>query len=167
MAALKPGDYETITSAVGGFAKAVDVTTTTPVPQGNETLAQITAKLEAGVTALGGDNPPPGGGPGPPTNTYSYLKAHVAGGAAAGLPDPIFRGLLAASVGVLPDGSLNLERVQLDPLFEADDHFLAHLLNADIDPATGLLADPVPPYKLYPADLNFLGPLGNPLANLP
>jgi 5-methylthioadenosine/S-adenosylhomocysteine deaminase len=167
MAALKPGDYETVTSAAGGFQKAVDVTPTRPVPEGAETLAEITAKLAAGVTALGGDNPPAGGGPGPPTNTYSYLKAHVAGGAAAGLPDLVFRALLAANVGVLPDGSLNLERVQLDPLLEADDDFLAHLLLGDVDPATGLLADPTPPYKLYPADLNFLGPLGNPLASLP
>jgi 5-methylthioadenosine/S-adenosylhomocysteine deaminase len=167
METLKPGDYETVTSAAAGFEKGVDVTTTRPVPEGNETLAQITAKLEAGVTALGGDNPPPGGGPGPPTNTYGYLKAHVSGGAAAGLPDPVFRALLAADVGVLPDGSLNLERVQLNPLFEADDDFLAHVLHADLEPATGLIADPTPPYKLYPGDLNFVGPQGDPLAALP
>ena len=44
---------------------SVDVTTTRPVPEGGETLAQITGKLEAGVIALGGDDPPPNGGPGP------------------------------------------------------------------------------------------------------
>jgi cytosine/adenosine deaminase-related metal-dependent hydrolase len=162
MSALKPGDTEVVTSSMGGFEKAVDVTTTAAVPNGGETLAQITAALEAGVAALGGDNPPADGGPGPPTNTYSYLKAHVAGGAAAGLPDPIFRALLAAEVGVLPDGSLNLERVQLNPLLEADDDFLAHLLHGEIDPTTGLLADGAPPYKLYPANLNWIGPFGNP-----
>jgi cytosine/adenosine deaminase-related metal-dependent hydrolase len=167
MPALKPGDYEIVASVTGGFQKAVDVTTTAPVPDGDETLAQITTKLQAGLTALGGDNPPPGGGPGPATNTYSYLKAHVAGGAAASLPDPVFRGLLAGYVGVLPDGSLNLERMQLDPLFEADDDFLGHVLHADVDPATGLLADPTPPYRLYPANLNQIGPLGNPLLNIP
>jgi hypothetical protein len=166
MSALKPGDSEVVESARGGFQKAVDVTTTAPVPNGDETLAEITSKLEAGVTALGGDNPPAGGGPGPPTNTYSYLKAHVSGGAAAGLPDPVFRGLLVDNVGVLPDGSLNLERVQLDPLLEDDDDFLGQLLRGEVDPATGLLADPTPPYKLYPANLNQIGPLGNPFAGL-
>src|SRR5262249_4604369 len=124
MSALKGADYETVTSIAGGFQKAVDVTTTAPVPDGEETLAQITTKLQAGLNALAGDNPPPGGGPGPPTNTYSYLKAHVAGGAAAGLPDPVFHGLLAANVGVLPDGSLNLERIRLEPLFKADNDLL-------------------------------------------
>ena len=109
---------------------------------------------------------PPAAAPGPPTNTYSYLKAHVAGGAAAGLPDAVFRGLLAASVGVLPDGSLNLERVQLEPLFEDDDDFLTTCSHGDVDPATGLIADPTPPYKLYPANLNQIGPLGNPFVGL-
>ncbi len=167
MSALKPRDVEVVPSAAGGFHKAVDVTTTAPVPDGDETLAQLTSELQAGLAALGGDNPPPGGGPGPPANTYSYLKAHVSGGAAAALPDPVFRGLLAAKVGVLPDGSLNLERVQLEPLFEADDDFLGHLLHADVDPATGLLADPTPPYALYLANLNHVGPLGNPFLGLP
>jgi hypothetical protein len=165
MASLKPGDYETVVCAAGGYSKAVDVTTTAPVPDGDETLAQLTSRLQLGLAALGGDNPPVGGGPGP-ANTYSYLKAHVSGGAAANLPDSIFGGLLAGYVGTLPDGSLNLEREQLLPLFEADDDFLGHILHADIDPATGVLADPTPPYKLYPANLNFVGPLGNALTGL-
>jgi cytosine/adenosine deaminase-related metal-dependent hydrolase len=167
VSALKPGDAEVVSSAAGGFRKAVDVTTTAPVPEGDETLAQLTAELQAGLAALGGDTPPAGGGPGPPTNTYSYLKAHVAGGAAAGLSDSAFGRLLAENVGVLPDGSLNLERVQLAPLFTADDDFLGHLLRGDVDPATGLLADPTPPFALYPANLNHLGPGGNPFLELP
>jgi 5-methylthioadenosine/S-adenosylhomocysteine deaminase len=167
MSGLKPGDFEVVRSTVGGFAKAVDVTSAAPVPEAGETLEELTAELRLGLAALGGDNPPPGGGPGPATNTYSYLKAHVSGGAAAGLPDSVFRGLLAANVGVLPDGSLNVERVQLTPLLEADDDFLSYLLHGDIDPATGLLSDPTPPYALYPANVNHIGPLGNPLASLP
>jgi hypothetical protein len=167
MSALKPGDYEVVTSPAGGFEKAVDVTTAGPVPDGTETLAQITANLKAGLVALGGDNPPVGGGPGPATNTYSYLKAHVSGGAAAGLPDPVFRGLLASYVGVLSDGSLNIEPMQLNPLFATDDAFLRDILHADIDPTTGLLDEPAPPYRLYPANLNFVGPLGDPFLNTP
>ena len=164
MSTLKPSDHEVVTSSAGGFRKAVDVTTTAPVPEGDEQLADFTAELELALTALGGDNPPAAGGPGPSTNTYSYLKANVAGGQAAGLPDSIFRALLAENVGVLPDGSLNLERIQLLPLFAADDDFLGHLLRGELDPATGLLADPTPPFALYPANLNHVGPLGNPFA---
>ena len=167
MNALKPGDHEVVASPAGGFQKAVDTTTAAPVPEGSETLATFIAELTTGLHALGGDSPPPGGGPGPATNTYSYLKAHVAGGAAAGLPDNVFYGLLATELGALPDGSVNLERVQLSPLFAADDDFLAALLGGDVDPATGLLADPTPPFALYPANLNHVGPLGNPLDGLP
>jgi hypothetical protein len=67
---------------------------------------------------------------------------------------------------VLPDGSLNLERVQLLPLFAADDDFLRHLLRGELDPETGLLADPTPPFALYPANLNHVGPLGNPFVGI-
>ena len=160
MSALKPGDYEVVASR-RRVRKAVDVTTTAPVPEGDEALADFAAELGLGLTALGGDSPPLGGGPGPPTNTYSYLKANVAGGQAAGLPDSVFRMLLAANVGVLPDGSLNLERIQLLPLLAADDDFLGHLLRGEVDPATRPIADPTPPFALYPANLNHVGPLGN------
>ena len=69
-------------------------------------------------------------------------------------------------MGVLPDGSLNLERIQLLPLFPADDDFLGHVLRGELDPATGLLADPTAPFALYPANLNHVGPLGNPFAGI-
>lgn len=166
LSALKSADHEVVTSALGGFRKAVDVTTTALVPEGGESLAHLETELQLGLAALGGDNPPPGGGPGPPTNTYSYLKANVAGGAAAGLPDPVFRFLLEQNVGSLPDGSLNLERVQLAPLFAADDDFLGHLLRGELDTTTGLLADTTPPFTLYQANLNHVGPLGNPFLGL-
>jgi hypothetical protein len=55
----------------------------------------------------------------------------------ARLPGPVFRALLASEVGVLLDGSPNLERIQLDPLFEQDDRLLTDLLRARVDPATG------------------------------
>jgi Amidohydrolase family len=163
IAALKPGDYEVVSSAVGGFQKAIDATTTADA----EPISQVTTALQTGLTALGGDHSPAAGGPGPPTNTYSYLKAHVSGGAAAALPDAVFRGLLASNVGTLPDGSLNLERMQLNPLLEDDDDFLAHELHGDLDPTTGLIADPTPPYRLYRGNLNQIGPAGNPLLGVP
>jgi 5-methylthioadenosine/S-adenosylhomocysteine deaminase len=166
MADLKPNDYEVVTSRAARFRKAVDATSDAPVPESGERLTDLTAELEAGVAALGGDHPPIGGGPGPSSNTYSYLKAHVSGGQAAGLPDDVFRGLLESHVGSLPDGSLNLERVQLLPLFATDDDFLRHLLHGDLDGASGLIADPTPPFRLYPANLNQVGPEGNPFEGL-
>jgi cytosine/adenosine deaminase-related metal-dependent hydrolase len=167
ISALKPDDHEILASPAGGFEKAIDATTTRPVPAASETIGQITSTLQTAMTALGGDNPPPGGGPGPPTNTYSYLREHVDGGALAGLPDPVFNGLLASNVHTLPDGSINLEPIRLNPLFDEDDELLADILHGNVDPSTGLLADPNPPYKLYPANLNQTGPLGDPLANVP
>jgi hypothetical protein len=44
---------------------------------------------------------------------------------------------------------------------------LADELQSKVDPRTGLLADPNSPYKLYPGNLNQVGPLGDPLANVP
>jgi hypothetical protein len=167
ISALKPGDYEVLASPAGGFQKAIDATTTRAVPAASETIGRITSTLATALTALGGDNPPPAGGPGPPTNTYGYLRTHVDGGALAGLPDPVFDGLLASEVGTLPDGSINLERIRLNPLFDQDEELLADELHGTVDPTTGLLADPNPPYKLYPANLNQVGPLGNPLATVP
>ena len=166
MAALKPGDDETATCGCG-FAKAVDVTSSADLPASAETLAQTESELQAGLTALGGDRPPAGGGPGPPGNTYSYLQQHVAGGMFAAFPPAVFTFLLGSELQFLPDGSVNLEAMQLDPLFEADDQVLVALLHGDVDPATGLLAVASPPYRLYPANLNFVGPAGNPLAGLP
>jgi cytosine/adenosine deaminase-related metal-dependent hydrolase len=167
MSALKPGDYETVTSPAGGFQKAIDATTTRPVPAASETIGQITNILQTALSALGGDNPPPGGGPGPPTNTYSYLRTHVDGGAFANAPDPVFDAILGNTLQTLPDGSINLERIQLNPLFDEDERLLADVLHDTIDSATGLIADPNPPYKLYPANFNQISPLGNPLANVP
>jgi hypothetical protein len=88
-------------------------------------------------------------------------------GAAAKLPDVVFRALLAANVGVLPGGSLNIERMQMAPLLAADDDFFGHVLHGDVDSATGLLADPTPPFVLSPANLDQVGPLGSPLLKLP
>lgn len=167
MTALRPNTCEIVTSSASGFSKAVDVVTTPAGAETGESLAAITTRLEAAVHALGGDHPPTQGGPGPAGNTYSYLKANVAGGAAASLPDAAFYELLGSNVGVLADGSLNIERLRLNPLLEDDDSFLALVLSAVIDPATGLIRDQDPAYHLYPADLNWLGPAGNPLQGIP
>jgi hypothetical protein len=165
MKLLKPGDYEVVTSTGGCFQKAIDVTNAA-APQGTETFAHIRQSLQDGLTAMGGDDPPPEGGPAPDTNTYSYLKAHVDGGQLAGLSDTQFRQLLSSSsiFGLTPDGRLNIEAIQLAPVLVEDDDFYFHLLGADVFPGTRLIGDTTPPFMLYPANFNQVQSSGNPFA---
>jgi hypothetical protein len=144
----------------------VDITTTAPIPEGDGTLAELTTELPLGLDALGGDTPSRRRRPRTAHQHLQLPQSPVADGAAAAALDPIFHQLLAANVGTLPDGSLNLERVELPPLFTADDDFLQQLLRGEIDPATGLVADPSPPFALYPANLNHIATDGNPFASL-
>jgi len=151
MARLKPGDYEVVASEHGGYAKAVDVTRD-GVPKGDQSLAAIRDALADGLEALGGDHPPQGGGPADDSNTYSYLKQHVP------LPFPMtdaqFRQFVLVPVAGTVNGRLNLERLELPPLLAEDDDFLFDVLGQRLDPATGLVADPTPPFLLYPANAN-------------
>jgi cytosine/adenosine deaminase-related metal-dependent hydrolase len=66
LTALKPGDVETVASPVGGYEKAVDITTEAPVPAGDQTLAEVQSLLEAGVAAT--IHPPPAARGPPPTH---------------------------------------------------------------------------------------------------
>jgi hypothetical protein len=156
---LKPADYEVITSIAGCFEKAIDVTNTS-VLQGAETFAQIQTALHDALNAMGGDNPPPGGGPADDSNTYSYLKAHIPG--ASGLTDAEFRQQLTYFFGLAPNGRLNMEGLQLSPVLVEDDDFYFHLLAGEVSPTTGLIADDTPPFGLYLANFNQIQPLGNP-----
>jgi 5-methylthioadenosine/S-adenosylhomocysteine deaminase len=162
MTALKPGDFELVSSPAGCFDKAIDVTSPS-VPAGSETLAHISARLADGLRALGGDQPPPGGGPSSPfTNTWSYLKAHIAG--ASLLPDLTFNLGLAFFFGMTPDGKVNLEAMTPPPLFVVDDHWWFATLAASRDRVTGLTADAHPPYAEYLSNANQLTPFGNPFS---
>jgi hypothetical protein len=158
MSQLKPGDYEVVTSVGGCFEKAIDVTNPA-APQGTETFAEIQTALHDALNAMGGDNPPPGGGPADDSNTFSYLKAHIPG--ASGLTDAQFRELLTCYFGLAPDGRLNMEGVQLSPVLVEDDDFYFHLLGGEVF-ANGLIADDTPPFGLYLANFNHIQLLGNP-----
>ena len=161
MELLKPGDNEVITSEGGCFQKAIDVTNP-EAPKGTQTFAFIEQTLRNSLTALGGDNPPPGGGPAGNTNTFTYLKANIPG--ARFLSDAEFRGLLTFYFGLDPQGRLNLEAIQLSPLLVEDDDFHFKLLGAEVFLDTGLIADSSPPFQLYPANFNHIQSLGNPFA---
>jgi 5-methylthioadenosine/S-adenosylhomocysteine deaminase len=161
MAALKPGDYEIVTSARGCFQKAIDVTNPA-VPKGTETFAQIEQSVRVALIAMGGDNPPAGGGPADDSNTYSYLKSRIPG--ASFLTDVQFRQQLMFFFGRAPNGRLNIEGLQLSPVLVEDDDFYFHFLGDEVSPTTGLIADDTPPFGLYLANFNQLQPLGNPFA---
>jgi 5-methylthioadenosine/S-adenosylhomocysteine deaminase len=168
MSMLKPGDFEIVSSAAETYEKAVDVTSNASAVGAGDTLAKLSATLRDALTALGGDNPPRGGGPGSPTNTHSYLRSHATCAGTDPTEAKLRSALITTAKVELLDGlSLNLEAIQLPPLLQADDDFLGHIMHADINPSTGLIADSTPPYHLYPANLNHLTPFGNPLATLP
>jgi hypothetical protein len=161
MELLKPGDFEIVRSEAGCFEKAIDVTGP-GVPKGAETLAQISSIIADGVRAMGGDNPPPGGGPSPLTNTWSYLRLHSLAG--TGLTDPQFLfGVLIPVFGTV-NGKLNLEAMAPAPLFMADDDWRLATLGAKVEGTTGLTADNTPPYARYRANFNQVTALGNPFA---
>jgi hypothetical protein len=162
MQLLKPGQAELIRSSCACYQKAITVTKP-GIPKGDETLADIQQALDTGLTALGGDHPPPGGGPAGLTNTYGYLKQHFT------LPfpmtDPQFTQLVLIPIaGLAPGDKLNLERLTLTPLLENDDEFFFDVLGARISSMTGLLTDATPPFLLYPSNANQLQGGDNPFA---
>jgi 5-methylthioadenosine/S-adenosylhomocysteine deaminase len=162
MQQLKPGQGELIHSSCACYQKAITVTKP-GVPKGDETLSDIHQALDTGLTALGGDHPPPGGGPAGLANTYSYLKQHFT------LPFPMtdtqFTQLVLIPIaGLAPGGNLNLERLTLTPLLENDDEFFFDVLGARISSTTGLLMDVMPPFMLYPSNTNQLQGGDNPFA---
>ena len=86
-------------------------------------------------------------------------------GALAGLNDASFQALLTGLYGTDAEGRLNIEAIDLIPVL-GPDRLGGAILDGDLDPATGLLADPAPPFALYPANLNHIGARGNPFAGL-
>ena len=162
MSSLKPGDFEVISSQAGCFDKGIDLTTPS-IPNGSDTLAEISARVADGMRALGGDQPPAGGGPSSPlVNTWSYLKAHIPG--ASALSDLAFNFGLAFYFGMTADGKVNLEAMTPPPLFTIDDHWWFATLASVRDAVTGVTVDSAPPYAPYAWNANHDTPFGNPFA---
>ena len=84
----------------------------------------------------------------------------------AGATDAQFRSMLTAFFGTDSLGRLSMEAIALKPVTDTGDDFLSHLLGGDVHPSSGLVADPAPPFALYPANLNHIG-RGNPLVGVP
>jgi hypothetical protein len=127
-------------------------------------LAEISARVADGMRALGGDQPPAGGGPSSPlVNTWSYLKAHIPG--ASALSDLAFNFALAFYFGMTADGKVNLEAMTPPPLFTIDDHWWFATLASVRDADTGVTVDSAPPYAPYAWNANHDTPFGNPFAS--
>jgi 5-methylthioadenosine/S-adenosylhomocysteine deaminase len=162
MSSLKPGDFEVIRSQAGCFDKAIDLSDPS-IPNSSETLAEISDRLADGLRSLGGDRPPPGGGPSSPfANTWSYLKAHIPG--ASTLWDLWFNLGLAFFFGTTSDGRVNLEAMTSPPLFTIDDHWWFATLGSVRDAVTGLTLDSAPPFAPYASNANHDTPFGNPFS---
>lgn len=161
MQALKPGDFEVVPSARGGFSKALDLTDPS-VPRGAQTLAEVEAALRVSMAALGGDDPPAGGGPADDANTYRHLKENLDRGVHATKSDAEFLGDLKRRYGTV-DGRLNLEAVELNPLLVEDDALLFVALDVALD-GDGLVDVHPAPYGRYLANPNHALAPGNPFA---
>jgi hypothetical protein len=150
MTRLKPGDSEPLVSSCGCTRKMVDVTKT-GLPKGDQTLAVLERTLGDALIALGGDNPPAGGGPAALTNTYSYLKQRFT------LPFPMtdaqFMNFVLIPTAGTVGGKLNAERLTLPPLLVQDDDFFFDVLGMR-STASGLIDDPTPPFHLYQSNAN-------------
>jgi hypothetical protein len=144
--------------------KSPSIDLTAPsIANGSDTLAEISARVADGMRALGGDQPPAGGGPSSPlVNTWSYLKAHIPG--ASALSALAFNFGLVFYFGTTTDGKVNLEGMTAPPLFTVDDHWWFVTLGSVRDPVTGVTLDSAPPYAPYAWNANLDRPLGNPLA---
>ena len=121
MRRLKASDFETIRSARGRFAEAIDVTKR-GVAKGSERISQIEARLRAALSALGG------------ADGFAYLKSRVGFGGFANVPDGQFRtSYLEPTFGLRSDGSLNAQAIALAPLLPWDDEARFALIEGRVD----------------------------------
>jgi hypothetical protein len=87
-----------------------------------------------------------------------WLRVHWNGGRNRTMTDAAFRdNVLAPRYGRVGT-RVNLERIELSPLFTRDDHFFFSVLRGR--------KDPKPPFRLYRMNSNQTGPAGNPFAGL-
>jgi 5-methylthioadenosine/S-adenosylhomocysteine deaminase len=106
-------------------------------------LASVEATLRTALHGLG---------------DVAWLRRHWNGGRDRTMTDPAFRdNVLAPRYGRVGT-RVNIERIELSPLFTRDDHFFFSVLHAR--------RDPKPPFRLYRANANQVGPGGNPFAGL-
>lgn len=147
------GPLELVRSAAGRFVKAV------PAHFG---LAGIERTLRASLRALGGDHAKRASGLPSAKATFSYLRTHWNAGLNRTMTEAAFRTQVLAPRYGLIRGRVNLERIELSPLFTVDDHFRFAVIGGSAK--SGIPRDPAPPFHLYRANRNQVGQTGNPFA---
>lgn len=111
-------------------------------------LAAADKTLRDSLHALGGD--------------FTYLRLHWNGGRDRAMTNAAFRDQVLAPRFGRVNGRVNLERIELGPLFTADDHYFFAVVGGQTK--AGLPDDPKAPYRRYRVNLNQIGPAGNPFA---
>src|SRR5262245_8700826 len=92
---------------------------------------------------------------------HSMRGPHARGGRDRAMSNAQFRADVLAPLFGRLRGKINRERITLSPLFTAYDHFFFTMLS-ERKTKDGRPADPAPPYRLYRAKVNQVGPAGDP-----
>ena len=97
------------------------------------------------------------------TAAFDYLQQHWNGGLDRGMSAAAFRDQVLAPQFGRVDGRLNIEAISLGPLLTDDDQFFFDIVSG-LRRRDGAPADTSPPFHLYPANFNQIGPHGNPFS---
>jgi 5-methylthioadenosine/S-adenosylhomocysteine deaminase len=97
------------------------------------------------------------------SGSSAYLRSHWAGGQDRAMSQAEFRNRVLAPLFGRVGGRVDLEPIALPPLFTADDHFFFTML-AGRKTRNGRPDDRAPPFRLYRANFNAIGPGGDPFA---
>lgn len=151
----------TVRSAARGYAKSVAYQSGKP-PRGLR-LTVIVQRLRNALRALGGDGAKAASGPPVRSATFSYLKSRWNGGRVAAMSDAAFRKTVLDPRYGGPGGLLDLERIELSPLFTADDRFFFTVVEGRRT-TSGLPAAASPPFRLYRTNVNQARGGSNPFA---
>jgi 5-methylthioadenosine/S-adenosylhomocysteine deaminase len=128
-------------SKVGRFAKAISAP--------GVRIAAVESTLATALRSLSGND--------------TYLRTHWAGGRDRSMSNAQFRNSVLAPLFGRVRSKINRERIALSPLFTVDDHFFFTMVGGRKKKG-GRPDDPAPPFRLYRANFNQIGPAGDPFA---
>jgi 5-methylthioadenosine/S-adenosylhomocysteine deaminase len=161
MRSLLGRDVQLVRSNAGHYVKALAYSRSGIMPPPSLRLTNVQRALGAALHALGGDGARPASGLPPATAAFDYLQQHWNGGLDRGMSAKAFRDQVLAPQFGRVDGRLNVEAISLGPLLTDDDPFFFDIVSGLRD---GVPADTSPPFHLYPANFNQIGPHGNPFS---
>ena len=152
-----------VRSPAGRYVKALAYSRSGALPQQSLRLSNVQRTLTSALRALGGDGAHPGSGQPGASATFSYLQRHWDGGADRVMTAAAFRDTVLTPIVGHANGRLNVESIQLGPLFTDDDSLYFAIIGG-LRRHGGTPDDPAPPFRLYPTDYNQIGPAGDPFS---